>query len=522
MIKQTAVKRKLPLITFRDATLQIGDRRILEHVDWEIRSGERWAIIGMNGSGKSTLARALCSAVTVVGGEIIHHFKNFRRVQGFGNRYPVPDDFIAHVSFDDQKRLVGNQSSYYQSRWNSGQKDDAMTALELLVNSERSRARRKEFSIEDGPMKIARQLDIGYLLDRKLPYLSNGEMRKLLIARALLRSPLLLILDEPFAGLDHRSREALKKIISNFMKGMEGMIYVTSNPNEIPAGITRALWLENGKIIGAGETAAVVEYASRKAPSVRKAIPLKRSDGIIHRKNSAPAPALLEMNNVSVTYGDVKALTSVSWAVLEGQHWALLGPNGSGKSTLLSLITADNPQAYSNDIRLFGRKRGSGESIWQIKRKIGLVSPEMQIHYQKQTTVFQVVCSGFFDSIGLYHQCSPRQQRAASAVIDILGLAEIALKSMDRLSAGQQRMALVARALVKKPKLLILDEPCQGLDPENRASILDAVELVGRSGTGTIIYVTHRPDEIPPCINHVLELRNGRTLRQGKTFLRLA
>lgn len=510
MAKRFLTKRS-PLITLRDVTLGFGARPILQRVDWEIRRGDHWAIVGRNGSGKSTLAQALYGGAPVVGGEIVHHLPGGIESRQMGKRNLAPEDVIAHVSFDDQKRLIGNQSSYYQSRWNSIENGKGHTAADLLSDSSGGASGNLCEKARSG---ILRQLGIRHLLDRKIVHLSNGEMRKLLLAQALLRSPLLLILDEPFGGLDRRSRHNLKGIISHLTRRMESVLFVTSRPDEIPDGITHALWLENGAIAAAGEKDRVLQSLSRKATVIPPKQVKKTAKRRPRRKGLPEPPSLIEMKKVSVAYGNVEVLKAVDWSIREGEHWALVGPNGSGKTTLLSLISGDNPQAYANDIRLFGRKKGSGESIWEIKEKIGWMSPEMHAHYRKRVTVFEAVCSGFFDSIGLYEQCSDRQRRRAFTVMRDLGLSELAQRNLDSLSAGYQRMALVARALVKRPKLLILDEPCQGLDPENRTSVLQAVEHIGRQGQTTLLYVTHRFDEIPQCVTYVLELHEGRVLKK--------
>ncbi len=514
MPKLLQQSRGSPLVTMSDVTLQIGNHRVLEHIDWTILRGERWAIVGRNGSGKSALARALYGATPVVGGEITHHFLDSCNSSRVGRLRLAPEDFIAHVSFDDHKHLIGGQSSYYQSRWNSVENGNSLRATDFLLNSSGGTPRSADLT-EEARSGVLQQLGIQHLLDRKIAYLSNGEMRKLLLAQALLRSPSVLILDEPFAGLDHRSRESLKRIITHLMKRIECLVFVTSQIEEIPDGVTRTLWLEDGNIAGMGETTSILKSMSGGSRSSLQRRSAKPAGRCIRRKTVSEPKPLLEMSRVSVAYGDVRVLRGIDWSVREGEHWALVGPNGSGKTTLLSLISADNPQAYANDIRLFGRKRGSGESIWDVKRKIGWMSPEMLLHSQRQTTVFQMMCSGFFDSVGLYQQCSHRQHHSASTVMRLLQLSEFAQDSFETLSAGRQRMALLGRALVKKPKLLILDEPCHGMDPENRAIVLDAVERIGREGRTTLIFVTHRLDEVPACISHALRLSNGRVLKKG-------
>jgi len=493
-----------PLVSFRDVTLQLRDRRILERIDWSVRGDEHWAILGGNGSGKSVLARAIYGVVPVVVGEIVYHLLEEGKPGGGGRRHLEPEDLIAHVSFEDQKYLVGAESSYSQARWNSIETDNMLTARDVLSGAAVGAGKKR--SRKTG---VVGRLGIDHLLDRKIAHLSNGEVRKVLIARALLRSPSILILDDPFVGLDYRSGRAFGKMVDELMKGAMRVVFVTSNVDEIPSRTTHLLWLKDGGIAAAGDRKTVLDAMRPKRPSVRKTKSPRR------RRTVGQPRTLVEIRDASVTYDDVEVLKGINWTIRQGENWAVLGPNGSGKTTLLSLIMGDNPQAYSNDIYLFGRKRGSGESIWDIKRKIGLVSPDIQIHYQKHITSHEVVCSGFFDSIGLYDECSARQERLAAAWIERLRLSELADRRFDELSAGQQRMVLIARASVKEPRLLILDEPCQGLDIENREIVLETVEAIGRRGTSNLIYVTHRLSEIPDSVSHVLRLRKGRVVNRG-------
>jgi molybdate transport system ATP-binding protein len=212
------------------------------------------------------------------------------------------------------------------------------------------------------------------------------------------------------------------------------------------------------------------------------------------------------MESVKVSYNGVKVLDGIDWTVRRGENWALLGPNGSGKTTLLSLILGDNPQAYANSISLFGRRRGSGESIWEIKERIGWVASELHLYYPSTIPCIDVVCSGLFDSVGLYRRCSAEQIEKARIWMERLGISACADAMFGRVSEGEQRMVLLARALVKHPWLLILDEPCQGLDRDNRERVRQAIDTIGGHLDASVIYVTHRSDELPRIITHVMRL----------------
>ena len=215
---------------------------------------------------------------------------------------------------------------------------------------------------------------------------------------------------------------------------------------------------------------------------------------------------ILCFRNVSIRYGERTILKPLNWTVHEGERWAVSGPNGSGKSTLLSLVCADNPQAYACDIELFGHRRGTGESIWQIKRHIGYVSPEMHRAYLKDIPAVDVVASGLNDSIGLYVRTRPEQKLICLDWMRVFDVETLADKSFLQLSSGEQRLCLLARAFVKDPELLILDEPLHGLDDRNRSLVRQIIEHFCLRPHKTLVMVTHYEEELPPCITHRLTL----------------
>jgi molybdate transport system ATP-binding protein len=224
----------------------------------------------------------------------------------------------------------------------------------------------------------------------------------------------------------------------------------------------------------------------------------------------SPSAVLIDLRNVTVRYGQATILRNLNWTVRAAESWALLGPNGSGKTTLLSLILGDNPQAYSNHVVVFGKQRGEGDSVWELKQHIGWVSPELHLHFNQNVTCFEAVASGFQETIGLFEPLTSRQRATAHKWLTEFGLREFATTPLFALSLGLQRMAILARALVKSPQLLILDEPCQNLDAAHRAQIVATVDNLIRRGELSAIYVTHRQDEIPPSIGRVLRLATGR------------
>jgi molybdate transport system ATP-binding protein len=412
------------------------------------------------------------------------------------------------------------KAGFHQARWNVGTVERSLPVAHYL--SAEAVQRHNPFEIVEErfgdagfgelQQRTIELLHIGDLLEKDLIQLSSGERRKVSIARALLTRPRLLILENPFTGLDTSSRGMLGRAIGQLAREHVSVILVSPRLEEIPPSTSHILLVREGRVAAQGAREHVltaVEPASASRPRQFRSLP----DPPRRARSQA---ILVQMRDVRVRYGERQILDGVDWTVQQGEHWALLGPNGAGKTTLLSLILGDHPQAYANDIVLFGRRRGSGESIWQIKRQTGWVAPELHLYYPQRSSCLDVVCSGFSDTIGLRGQCTAEQRTTAQEWMAALGIDDLIGKRFGELSEGQQRLVLVARALVKRPPLLVLDEPCQGLDASNRARLRQLVEAIGHRPSTSVIYVTHEADELPSIITHLLRLDRGRVVYCGR------
>lgn len=482
----------LPFISLKEVTIRIKDRIILPKTSWEIKTGEQWAILGANGAGKSSLVKALIGDLPHIHGKITCHF------------HKKIHDAIGYVSFDLQEHLISREDIRDKGRYFAGKLNEQQKAKETILEG---------FYDHHVDMElfnhIVDNLGIRYLLNRGIRNLSSGEMRKVIISRALMKSPEMLILDEPFAGLDTSSRRTIQETIERLITRGIQVILVTHRREEILPSISNIICIRNGKVFLQGPREEILTpenikriYPRRKTDRLH----LVRDRKLINIEDKSKE-IIVNMVQVTVKYGEVTVLERQDWTIRRGENWALVGPNGSGKSTLLSLITADNPQAYANEIYLFGKCRGTGESIWDIKRHIGVVSSELQIRYKRDITAYEVTASGFFDSVGLYQRLTAKQKKQVEDWLNFFGIANLSERLFTRLSYGERRMILLARAMVKSPDMLILDEPCEGLDQENRHMLLEMIEEVGSQTDTTVIYVTHFESEIPTCTNHILHLK---------------
>lgn len=465
-------------------TFRLSDTRTLSLPDLTLRAGESWAFVGTNGSGKSALARALAGELTQLKGE---------RQCGFTR--------LTRLSFEQLQKLVSDEWQRNNTDLLSpGEEDTGRTTAEIIQDEIKDSARCQH---------LAEQFGITALLDRRFKYLSTGETRKTLLCQALMSEPELLILDEPFDGLDVQSRAQLATLLEKLNQQGYTLVLVLNRFDEIPDFVQHAGVLADCSLTETGEKAALLKQAliAQLAHSEKlDGISLPEPDAPSARHGLDPHQPRIVLHNGVVSYNDRPILNQLSWTVNPGDHWQITGPNGAGKSTLLSLITGDHPQGYSNDLTLFGRRRGSGETIWDIKKHIGYVSSSLHLDYRVSTTVRNVILSGFFDSIGIYQAVSDKQHKLAKQWLDILGMDNrVADAPFHSLSWGQQRLALIVRALVKHPTLLILDEPLQGLDPLNRQLIRRFVDVLIGEGETQLLFVSHHAEDAPSCITHRLE-----------------
>jgi molybdate transport system ATP-binding protein len=523
MAQSATAKTNAALLAFDQITVRESGRTAFPRTGWTWRRGEQWAVLGPNGSGKSLLALTLCGQAPLVRGEIHYHFE-----PAAGD--VLPEQSIALLSPQIQRELATGEASFYQSRWHSGIAEGRKTVAGFLSQASVESINPFEVGgLKNDPRRFwenrrrySRWLGIVPLLRRKLISLSNGEQRKVLLVHTLLRSPRLLILDDPFGGLDRATRARLKTVIHRLMRAGLPVLVITQRPDELPPQTTHLLLVQNRRIIAQGPKRTVLQHPlARKlksGPFPGAAYPASAGEDNSPSKSQVAGDRtvpLIEFNHVTVRLGRQKILDNVTWAMRRGENWALLGPNGSGKTTLLSLIQGDNPQAYALDLRLFGLKTETTQTLWHLRRQIGWLSPELHLHYPPDWPCLDVVCSGFFNAVGLFEPCTSRQRAAARSWLRRFGLAQRARDSFGELSLGDQRLVLLARAAIKTPKLLVLDEPCQGLDATHRRSILATADKVIRQTRAGLIFVTHHAGEMPACITHVLQLKGGR-VRQSR------
>jgi molybdate transport system ATP-binding protein len=493
------------VLSIQNITVRNLDQTIFKDLSFHINKGEHWALVGESGSGKSTLLQTIAGKFNVTGGNVHHYY-----FEDFIERYPVEDAYFTHhkliaiVSSKYGFRNLSNTTDlYYQQRFNSSDSEDSPTVENYLSNIKPVVHTQQIWTYE----QTIGKLSLEPLLNKQLIKLSNGETKRLLIAAALLKHPALLLLDNPLTGLDVQTRAAFNNILNEIAASGITVVLATS-PNEIPDAVTHVAVLHEGEIINSLPKASF-NPAMVKIAATRN-IDLDELKDLLLLTPTPHFNDVVNMQNVTIKYGDKLILDKVNWEIKQGHHWALLGHNGAGKSTLLSLINGDNPQAYANNIVLFDRKRGTGESIWDIKSKIGFVSPELHQYFPTDNSCLQVIESGFYDTLGLFRPSQPQKAIIALRWMKLLELEHKARKPLKNVSASTQRLCLLARALVKNPPLLIFDEPCQGLDAHQQQHFKHLIDAICQSGNTTLIYVSHYQHEIPDSVDRVLKLDKGR------------
>lgn len=473
--------------------------RLAEPVSFEMLEDEQIMITGSNGGGKTLLAEMITGAHPLIMSQPEYDF-------GSNSKEYVSDN-IKHISFEDAYGTSG--SNYYlQKRWNMHDIDDNTPTVRSVIDKAMAIIKNKDGNFAALKAKLFDIFAIEPMLDKYVISLSSGELRKLHLAKNLLSAPRILILDNPFIGLDKQTRDVLTDTLDTLIKEMNiQIILVQPDSNCIPQFITHIVEV-SGLIVHEKVPAKDFSKKSNNDGQNHSSITDDIKMPAASKTQSVDTSgAIVEMRNISIRYGKRSIIKDFSWTVKDGEHWAINGENGAGKSTLLSLICADNPQSYACDISLFGRSRGTGESIWEIKKHIGYVSPEMHRAYKQNIPVRRIVASGLKDSVGLYAHPTKEEEERCCDWLNTFGILDLKDRMFLTLSSGEQRMVLLARAFVKAPQLLILDEPFHGLDIRNKEKCRRIIDAFGKRQGKTIIMVSHYEEEYPECIDHKLTLR---------------
>lgn len=446
---------------------------VIRITNWTVERGECWAVLGRNGSGKQHLTRLLTGKLELQSGHITHQFKR-----------------IGVLSFEQQQRFFEQEIK----------NDDTDVMDEVDIGSTVA-----EMLGIAGALPPALQfLGLEPLLQRGYRQLSSGEARKTLLAQQWLEQPDLLILDEPFDSLDRNARENLSRFFEQARQSGTTLLFLLNTIEDVFPWHSHIALLEKGELVASGaqhemrenpDLVSLLAFDSSKLPAWPEALP----------RAHCPDP-LIALRDGKVQYGDTLIFSGVDLVVNHGSHTLITGRNGSGKSTLLGLLTGDHPQCYGNDLHLFGKPRGSGETIWELKKRMGIVTPALHRDHRVSGSTLHIVLAGFFDSIGLYDRTDIMQVHHAERWLALVGLSDRRDVPFKQLSYGEQRLALIARALVKQPFLLILDEPTQGLDDINRHRVLYFLEHLANQRYTTILMASHRQDEFLPLFTQHLEL----------------
>ena len=443
-----------------------GIRVLQTPISFTWRKGEVWCVTGSTGSGKTTLLKMLAGLLYPSEGSLIYPI--WEEIKKNGQHVPFISDLIAFVP-QEIAIPTGDYIAdmYYQRRFQATQQEDIPCVREILLNQ----CRRDEALVTS----VLKQMGLTEMADQAFVQLSNGQTRRLMFAIALVKKPTILILDNPYTGLDQQARMDINEKLKN-LANHEINLFIAAHEHELELMdfVNQVIQLNP----------VMPPHLSNTQMPEKYSLPLRFSN-----------TEVLRMHHIRIAYGEKVILKLDEWQVKPLERWVIQGKNGSGKSTLLSVIMADHPQAYANEVYLFGNKRGSGESIWDIKKRIGYFSPELLRFFELNHSVDEVIASGWSDYIGNVPPLNEERSIQVTELVQWLGIEELQNLTLGDLSLGQQKMVLIARAMFRNPELLILDEPLQGMDIKWREQFKQKIDEFSRNRT--ILYVTHDKDEIP-------------------------
>jgi molybdate transport system ATP-binding protein len=473
-----------PLIELAYCSLILDGHNVLDDVSFALRRGERWALVGANGSGKTMLLKMLRGDVwpTPTGRE--------RRTYALGGGVTDNKQRIAYIGPE-------RQDKYVRYGWN-------FSVLQVVTTGlfdEDIPLTKPTHSQQQRVARVLRRFGLWGLRKRHMLTLSYGQRRLTLVARAFASNATVLLLDEVFNGLDVRAKEKLSRALSA-PRGGHDWVLTSHRPKELPSNMTHIARIESGRVVAAGP---VTRGATKTAHKHQKTRAPKRWETIAARKRAAPA-WLVRIRKTSL-YRDYRpVIRDLDWTLQRGEHWAVLGPNGSGKSTLLSLIYGDLHPALGGTIDRQGAPRGTRIQAW--KRRVGWVSPELQADHYLARSIEEIVISGRYASVGLNDAPTRADRTAADRWMQFFAIDRLRHRKPKQVSYGQMRLALFARAMINDPELLLLDEPCTGLDGDVRAHVLEGIERLAQRSTQVVMAV-HDEEDIVPAVKHVLKIGKG-------------
>lgn len=483
------------LVRLDNVFVRIANTVILSDINWKLMSNESWAVLGGNGAGKTTFLRLLRGDIWP---DPAHGLRLYR-INGKEQESPI--------SFREKTGIVSPDllDRYRTGGWNFSGLEVVCTGFrDTPVLYDKPAAPQLERACE-----IMAALGLEELSNRSLLSMSHGEAKKILIARALVHKPMLLFLDEMASGLDSGSKKALTGTVERAAAMGTQIICVSHDVSEVPPVATKALLLHGGRIIENGG----IDEVSHRLGRVGKAKPKVISDpNHGAKKPQIHDESLIRIANVDVSVGRRRILNGINWAVKSGENWAVFGKNGSGKTTLLKLIAGDLRPVWGGTIRRFGST--NRDNLWKIRQLISFVSPDLQHGHVLNQSGLEMVISGFHGSTGLPEQPTESQIEAAQYWFRLLGIEQLQNREVSSLSYGQIRILLILRAVVTRPKMILLDEPMSGLDSIAKSNVRSIIESLAGAGA-SLIYVSHAHDELLDSITHVAVIEKGKMVFQG-------